>query len=85
MKVSKIAASRSPSKLYLKPGQTIKVENAILALVTKSANDVATVVCRTFRRQRTQFCKKNDPQGTGPWHDAHNLQKCLWPAKSGAT
>ena len=36
MKVSKVAASRSPSKLYLKPGQTITVENAILALVTKS-------------------------------------------------
>ena len=44
MKVSRVAASRSPSKLYLKVGQSISVEHAILALVTKSANDVATVV-----------------------------------------
>ena len=44
MKVSKVAASRSPSKLYLRKGQNITVKNAILALITKSANDVATVV-----------------------------------------
>ncbi len=44
MKVSKLAASRSPSKLGLKPGSYITVENAILSLITKSANDVATVV-----------------------------------------
>ena len=35
--VSKIAAGRSPSKLYLKPGQSISTEQAIYALVTKSA------------------------------------------------
>ncbi len=39
--VSKKAAAQAPSKLGLKPGQTITVEMAILALVTKSANDVA--------------------------------------------
>ena len=44
MKVSRLAASRSPSKLYLKRGQTIKVKDAINALITKSANDVATVI-----------------------------------------
>ena len=42
--VSKVAAGRSPSKLYLKPGQSISAEQAIYALVTKSANDVATAV-----------------------------------------
>ena len=35
--VSKVAAGRSPSKLYLKPGQSISAEQAIYALVTKSA------------------------------------------------
>lgn len=44
LKVSKRAAGQAPSKLGLKAGQTIRVEDAILALVTKSANDVATVV-----------------------------------------
>ena len=38
------AASRPPSKLGLKPGQTIRVEDAILALVTRSANDVASAI-----------------------------------------
>ncbi len=42
--VSKNAAAEAPSKLGLKPGSTIAVEHAILALVTKSANDVATAV-----------------------------------------
>lgn len=42
--VSRNAASEVPSKLGLRPGQTITVEQVILALVTKSANDAATAV-----------------------------------------
>jgi len=42
--VSANAAKQPPSKLGLKAGSTIKVEDAILALVTKSANDIAVVV-----------------------------------------
>ncbi len=42
--VSKRAAGQAPSKLGLKAGETITVEQAIKALVVKSANDVATVV-----------------------------------------
>ena len=38
------AASRPPSKLGIPPGMSITAEQAILALVTKSANDVATAV-----------------------------------------
>ena len=44
LSVSSIAASRSPSKLYLEQGSNIKVRDAINALIIKSANDVATVV-----------------------------------------
>ncbi|KAA2212240.1 D-alanyl-D-alanine carboxypeptidase family protein [Teichococcus oryzae] len=42
------AASRPPSKLGLPPGGTITVENAIYALVTKSANDVASLLGETL-------------------------------------
>jgi D-alanyl-D-alanine carboxypeptidase len=42
--VSPHAASQAPSKLGLKPGETIQVETAIRAIVTKSANDVAVIV-----------------------------------------
>ncbi len=38
------AATMAPSKLGLRPGQTISVENAIKAVVTKSANDVAAAI-----------------------------------------
>ena len=39
--ISKAAALQKPSKLYLKPGETITVQEAINALIIKSANDVA--------------------------------------------
>ncbi len=44
IKVSAHAAGQAPSKLGLKPGQTISVRDAILAIVTKSANDVAVAI-----------------------------------------
>ncbi|MBR0684153.1 D-alanyl-D-alanine carboxypeptidase, partial [Roseomonas eburnea] len=44
IRMSEEAASRPPSKLGLPPGMTLTVEQAILALVTKSANDVASAV-----------------------------------------
>ena len=44
MPVSAHAAGQSPSKLGLRPGQTIEVEDAILGLCTKSANDAAVTV-----------------------------------------
>ena len=44
LSVSANAAAQAPSKLGLKAGKTIKVQDAILALTTKSANDMAVVV-----------------------------------------
>ena len=46
--VSAHAAAQPPSKLRLKPGDSITVEEAIKALVTKSANDVAAVVAEAL-------------------------------------
>ena len=48
LEVSAHAAAQAPSKLGLKPGQTIQVEDAIKAIVTKSANDVAVVVAEAL-------------------------------------
>jgi D-alanyl-D-alanine carboxypeptidase len=56
--VSKIAAGRSPSKLYLKPGQSISTEQAIYALVTKSANDVATAIAEKLSVSEQAFAKR---------------------------
>ena len=57
LKVSRIAASRSPSKLYLEEGSSIVVEDAIMALVIKSANDVATVVAENISGTEKEFAK----------------------------
>ena len=56
--VSRVAASRSPSKLYLKPGQSITVKDAIYALITKSANDVATVIGEALSGTEREFGKR---------------------------
>ncbi|MES2194786.1 MAG: serine hydrolase [Pseudomonadota bacterium] len=42
--VSPVAASQSPSKMGLKPGTQITVENALYMMMVKSANDMAVVL-----------------------------------------
>ncbi len=56
--VSRRAASMAPSKLGLKPGQTISVEEAIYALVTKSANDAACAVGEFLGGSESGFAVK---------------------------
>ncbi len=58
MRVSKYAASAVPSKIGLRPGSTISVENAIKALVTKSANDVARVVAEHISGSEAKFAQR---------------------------
>lgn len=55
MKVSSRAAGQAPSKLNLEPGELITVDQAIKALITKSANDVATVLAETLGGTEYQF------------------------------
>ena len=65
MKVSEIAASRSRSKLYLEKDSSINVRDAVMALIVKSANDVATVIAehiavteRDFAKLMTKYAKQ---------------------------
>ncbi|MPZ59492.1 MAG: peptidase M15 [Rhizobiales bacterium] len=53
--VSAHAAAQAPTKLGLRPGQTIEVEDAILALVTKSANDAAVVIAEAIGGTESGF------------------------------
>jgi D-alanyl-D-alanine carboxypeptidase len=57
MPVSAHASVQAPSKLGLKPGDTIPVETAIRAIVTKSANDVAVVVAEALAGEEAEFAK----------------------------
>jgi D-alanyl-D-alanine carboxypeptidase len=58
MKVSKFAASAVPTKLGLKSGSSISVENAIKALVTLSANDMARVIAEYVAGSESAFAKR---------------------------
>ncbi len=58
LKVSRRAALKPPSKLWLKPGQTITVDQAIRALAVKSANDVAAVVAENLAGSESAFARR---------------------------
>ena len=55
--VSAHAASQEPSKLDLRPGTRLTVEQAILALVTKSANDAAAALGETLGGSEARFAQ----------------------------
>src|SRR5262249_40318174 len=55
IEMSEHCASRAPSKLDIPAGGSIKVEDAIKALVTKSANDVACSIGEAIGGDRDAF------------------------------
>jgi len=56
--ISAHAAAQAPSKLGLKPGETISVRDAILAVVTRSANDVAVAIGEYLGGSEDAFAAK---------------------------
>jgi D-alanyl-D-alanine carboxypeptidase len=57
MPVSEHAAGQSPTKLGLKPGSSLEVEDAIRGLVTRSANDAAVVIAETLGGDEETFAR----------------------------
>src|ERR1700733_1776466 len=57
LNVSEHASEQDPTKLDLKPGQTISVEDAIKGVVTKSANDAAVVIAENLGGDEPAFAK----------------------------
>ncbi|MBN8941402.1 MAG: serine hydrolase [Rhizobiales bacterium] len=55
LRVSAEAASQPPTKLGVRPGSTITVEEAIRGLVTKSANDAAVVIAENIAGDEERF------------------------------
>lgn len=49
------AAAQSPTKIGLRPGQTIRVEDAIQALTVKSANDIAVALAEHLGGTESKF------------------------------
>jgi D-alanyl-D-alanine carboxypeptidase len=57
MPVSQHAADQDPTKLNLRAGQTIRVEDAIKGLVTRSANDAAVVIAEAIGGDEDDFAQ----------------------------
>src|SRR5262245_21856411 len=58
MDVSERASDQAPTKLGLKPGQKLKVEDAIKGLVTRSANDAAVVIAEAIAGNEDEFARQ---------------------------
>ena len=57
IRISPEAASTAPSRLGLEPGATITVADAMKALITKSANDVAVAIAEHIAGDETRFAE----------------------------
>jgi len=57
LKISHRAARQPASRLGLEPGRSITVKQAILGLVTRSANDVATVIAENITGSERSFAQ----------------------------
>jgi D-alanyl-D-alanine carboxypeptidase len=58
LRVSERAADQSPTKLGLSAGDTIQVADAIGAIVTKSANDMAVTVAEALAGSEEEFARR---------------------------
>lgn len=56
--MSRRGARQQPSKIGLRAGQTMSMQQAILALVTKSANDVATAIGDQLAGSEAAFARR---------------------------
>ena len=55
--ISAQAAAQPPSKLELEPGETITFRDAVRALVTKSANDIAVAIAEHIAGSESNFAR----------------------------
>lgn len=56
--MSRNAASQRPSKLGLKPGESLTVDQAIRSLATKSANDVSVALAEHIAGSSEEFARR---------------------------
>ena len=63
MRVSATAAKQPPSKIGVRKGKTISIDDAISALINKSANDVAVVIAEYVGGSQEEFAKMMTAKG----------------------
>ena len=69
--ISEHAAAQEPSKLGIAAGDSLSVEDAIKAIVTRSANDIAVAIAEAIGRDEVQLRADDDAQGPRARHVAH--------------
>ena len=79
--ISEHAAAQEPSKLGISAGDSLSVEEAIKAVVTRSANDVAVAIAEAIGGDESSFAADDDAQGACAGHVAHDLSQRLGPAE----
>ncbi len=57
IRISAHASAQAPTKLGLHPGQSIRVEDAIKAVVTQSANDAAVAIAEALGGSESHFAE----------------------------
>jgi D-alanyl-D-alanine carboxypeptidase len=57
LEISVHASRQAPTKLGLRPGQTISVDNAVKAVVTRSANDIAVAIAERIAGDEDSFAE----------------------------
>ncbi|MFK2929792.1 D-alanyl-D-alanine carboxypeptidase [Dyella agri] len=62
MPVSAWAAGKSPTKLGLRAGETVSVQDCILGMITKSANDAATAMAEGLGGNEGHFAEMMNAQ-----------------------
>ena len=79
--VSAHAASMEPTKLGLVPGMPLTVQQAILGLVTKSANDAASALGELLGGSEDRFAQMMTLRARALGMAAHHLHQRLRPAR----
>lgn len=77
------AAAQAPTKLGVRAGGTITVEQGILGLVTLSANDASTALGELLAGSEDRFAQLMTASACSR-HDAHDLPQCQRLAEHGA-
>ncbi|MBP7189723.1 MAG: D-alanyl-D-alanine carboxypeptidase [Rickettsiaceae bacterium] len=94
IKVSSHAASMRPSKLGLKPGETLSVRDAVMSLIIKSANDSAVTLAESIsgsseskfaklmtKRAHDLGMKSTTFRNASGWHDPEQKTTAIDLAK----
>ncbi|MFO1249042.1 MAG: serine hydrolase [Alphaproteobacteria bacterium] len=88
MPVSYHASIQRPTKLGLRPGQSIDVDTAIRAVVIRSANDVAVVIAEALGGTESHFAEMMTARARQigmketNYHNASGLIRCKSPPRA---